>query len=100
MNGASRCEGRGDVLTSFQDVFGENLVDGGEEGLMAGNDHVDMRSRGCNRLADGRDDGGENGSEAGEGVCVVNMGERGFGGMGRKWSWDNWGDDMMWSWLW
>ena len=53
---------------------------GGEEGSIAVEDHVYTRSRGCSRFANGRDDGGENGGEAGEGVCEVKMGERSFGG--------------------
>ena len=66
VNGASMCEGRGDVLSSFQDVFGEHSVEGWEEGSIAVEDHVNMRSGGYSRFADGRDDGGENGSEAGK----------------------------------
>ena len=80
VNGVITCEGRGDVLTSFQDVFGEKSVEGGEEGSIAVEDHVNTRSRGYRGLADSRDDGGENGSEAGEGVGEVNMGEKGVGG--------------------
>ena len=53
---------RGDALSSFQDVFGKNSVEGGEEGLIAVEDHVNTRSGGYSRFADSRDDGGENGS--------------------------------------
>ena len=66
VNGASTCEGRGDVLASFQDVFGEESIEGGEEGAIAVEDHVNMRVGGGSRFADGRDDGGENDSEAGK----------------------------------
>ena len=64
-----------EMCLQVQDVFGEESVEGGEEGTIAVENHVNTRGCNCIRYVDGRDDGGENGSEAGKQVGEVNMGE-------------------------
>lgn len=64
MDGTSTLESRGDVFAGLDDVPVEETVEGGEEGMIAADDRVDTGREGASGLADGRNDGGKDGSKS------------------------------------